>query len=156
MHIDAVLEFIVEYPQSWSKDRRLSYGSKEGEVRWSHPDQPQTLLKIKSYLQKQPALSSEQQVDQVLREYVAMEETDRAKVVLPAGEALHITGHTAEENIDIHLLLRAERNYLIVFTSSPDNFDAFEEVLERVTDSFLAMPSNKEQEAKLLSEPRKN
>ncbi|MDH3454733.1 MAG: hypothetical protein OEL80_06250, partial [Desulfuromonadales bacterium] len=56
MYIDAGLEFVVEYPLAWNKDRRLVFGRREGEVRWTHPEHPHTLLRIKSYLPQQQTL----------------------------------------------------------------------------------------------------
>ena len=140
MHIDAVLEFIVEYPLSWSKDRRLTYGSKDGEVRWTHPDHPDTLLTIKSDLQKRQELSQEQQVEQVLHKYVGLEVATNEAITLPAGETWHITGNTAQVNIDIYLLLHSDRSYLIALTAPADKIDAYEDLMNRVTQSFQALP----------------
>ena len=140
MHIDAVLEFIVEYPLSWSKDRRLTYGSKDGEVHWAHPDHPDTLLIIRSDLQKRQDLSKEQQVDQVLHKYVGLEVATKEEITLPAGETWHITGNTAQVNVDIYLLLYRDRSYLIALTAPADKINTYQDLMVRITQSFQAMP----------------
>ena len=140
MHIDAVLEFNVAYPLSWNKDRRLTYGSKEGEVRWTHPDHPNTLLTIRSDFQKRQDLSKKQRVDQILQEYVELEVSTKEEVALPAGEAWHITGHTARVNVDIFLLLRTNRSYFIALTAPSDEIEIYEDLMNRVTHSFQALP----------------
>jgi len=140
MHIDAVLEFNVAYPLSWDKDRRITYGSKEGEVRWTLPDHPNTLLTIRSDVQKRHDLSNEQQIDQVLHEYVELEVLTKEEMELPSGEAWHITGHTARVNVDIYLLLRTNRSYSIALTAPPDEIELYEDLMNRVTQSFQAIP----------------
>jgi len=140
MHIDAVLEFIVEYPLSWSKERRLTYGSKEGEVRWTHPDHPNTLLTIRSDFQPRHDLSNEQQIDLALHEYVGLEVLKKEEVALAAGDAWHITGHTAWVSVNIYLLLHSNRIYLIALTAPPDEIDDYQDLMVRVTQSFQALP----------------
>ncbi len=140
MHIDAVLEFVVEYPLSWGKDRRISYGSKEGEIRWKHPDHPDTLLTIRSSLQKQQAPGRELQIDQELQKYVGLEISLEEKVTLPAGEAWHVIGHTEHVEINSYLFSRTDRSYLIILTASPDRSDSYKDVMDRVTHSFQFLP----------------
>ena len=140
MYIDAALEFSVEYPLAWSKDRRLIFGRGEGEVRWTHPEHPHTLLRIKSFVLKQQALSLEQQIDQTLHEFVGLEVSTREAVILPAGEAWHITGHMAQGDAEIYLLLRASRSYSIDLTAPADQIETYRDVMHRITLSFQAMP----------------
>jgi hypothetical protein len=140
MHIDAVLEFIVEYPLSWSKERRLTYGSKEGEVRWTHPDHPNASLTIKSEFQKRQDLNNEQQIDQALHDYVGLEVLTKEEVALPAGDAWHITGRTAWVNVNSYLLLHSDRIYLIVLTAPPETIEDYQDLMIRVTQSFQALP----------------
>lgn len=140
MHIDAVLEFAVEYPQDWHKDRRLSYGSRDGEVRWSHPEHPATLLRIKSSLLSQPAVSPARQLEQALQEYSGLEVLRREQVALTAGEAWHVTGRTAQLAVDLYLLPRTQRAYLIVLTAPPGTSSQDDEFMERVTRSFQVLP----------------
>ncbi len=140
MHFDAVLEFIVEYPLSWSKDRRISFGSKQGEVRWTHPAYPQTLLRIKSYRPEQQALNIDQQIDEALHEYIELNVSTKEVMTLPAGEAWHITGHTVQADVDIYLLLRAGRSYSIELKAPRNSIDDYEDVMDRITQSFQIMP----------------
>ena len=65
LHIDAVLELVVEYPLHWKKDRRLEYGRNEGEIRWTPPEQDNTLLQVTSYFRKYQ--TDEQELDLVLK-----------------------------------------------------------------------------------------
>lgn len=140
MHLDAVLEFVVEYPLTWHKDRRLVYGSKEGEVRWSPPNQPDILLRIQSFFPGQTELDPEKQVEDVLHDLVGLQLTSKELIKLPAGEAWHLTGHTKRGDIIIYLFLNAERSYLITFSTPADQSKCCEEVMERVTRSFQAAP----------------
>ena len=140
MHIDAVLEFAVEYPLSWSKDRRLAYGAREGEVRWTPPDRPETILRIKSFQQKQPALGTVEQVEKALRDDIGLEIRSKEKIILPAGEAWYMTGQTGQRDIIVYLFLRAERSYLIALTVPPDQRESCEEIMDRVTRSFQITP----------------
>lgn len=139
LYIDALLEFVVEYPLSWSKDRRIAYGKKAGEVRWTPPDHPQTFLRIKSYLPNQQVLSIEQRINDALHEYVGLEVLTKKTVSLPAGEAWHITGQTAQGDAEIYLLLSAERSYSIDLMAPADSIDSFKDVMERVTLSFQSI-----------------
>lgn len=136
MHLDAVLEFVVEYPLSWSKERRLVYGSMEGEVRWAPPSQPNILLQIKSYIPKQQDLDPEQQIDMSLTEFVGLQITSKELIDLPAGKAWHIVGSTAQEDLRMYLFLRPDRSYRITLATPPDQPDCCEEVMKRVTRSF--------------------
>ncbi len=140
MHIDAVLEFAVEYPLSWKKDRRVAYGSRQGEVRWTDPSYPGMLLKVGSALTKQPTNSSEQQIDQVLQEYIGLEITAKQKVTLPSGEAWHVTGHSVQLDLELYLMAHEHRNYLISLAVPHGNIDAYRDIMSRITDSFQTMP----------------
>lgn len=136
MHIDAVLEFVMAYPLDWHKDRRLAYGSKEGEVRWTPPGQPTALLRVKSSLPRQPAVSLEQQLDQFLREYRDLHVQTREQVTLDAGEAWHVSGQTSRETLQLYLLNQAERSYLITLTTPAGNSDRYEQIMARAISSF--------------------
>ena len=140
MYIDAVLEFVVEYPLSWNKERRLIFGRTQGEVRWTHPDHPHTLIRIKSYIPEQQTFNIEQQIGQALHEYVGLEVSSREAVTLPAGEAWHITGSTAQGDADIYLFLRAAHSYSIDLTTPPGSIDNYTDVMDRVIHSFHSMP----------------
>lgn len=139
MHYDAVLQFVMEYPLTWSKERRVGYGSREGEVRWTHPDHPATLLRVKASAQKQSALDTGQGNEQALQEYPGLEIESAEEVKLPAGKAWHVTGQTAQGHLDLYLLRHSGHRYLITFTAAPEDVDAYEDILERVTASFQIM-----------------
>ena len=90
---DAVLDFVVEYPLAWEKERRLNYGSKEGEVLWTHPEHPDTTVLIGSYTSGDLLFGTEYQITQTLKKYVGLEVSTKTKTAIAAGDAWHITGH---------------------------------------------------------------
>lgn len=140
MYVDAVLEFIVEYPLSWSKERRIIFGRRQGEVRWTHPDHPDTLVRIKSYVPEQQTFDIEQRIDQALQEYIGLEISSKEAVILPAGEAWHITGHTAQVDADIYLFLRVSRSYAIELTTPPGSIGNYTDIMNKMINSFHTMP----------------
>lgn len=139
MHIDTVLKFVVEYPLAWDKDRLVTFGRNTGEVRWTNPKHKQKLLRIRSFISGPPELSNEQQIEQALHEYTGLEISSRTRMTIPAGDALHITGHTARRDVDLYLLLRADRGYAIELTV-PRGDTAFDkDIMDRVIHSFQIM-----------------
>lgn len=134
MHIDAVLEFVVEYPLQWKKDRRLEYGRNEGEIRWRHPTQSGTLLQITSHLREYR--TNDQELALALKEYPDLNETQREHVELPAGKAWHVKGETAHQHVEIYLFLNPGRTYVISLKSSPENFAGYENLMEKIVQSF--------------------
>ncbi len=140
MHIDAVLEFAAEYPLSWKKDRRVTYGRREGEVRWTDPDHPGMLLKVRSSLAKQPAGSGEQQFDQVLLDYPGLEISAKQKVTLPSGEAWQISGHSVQSDLELYLMAHEQRSYQISLEVPRGDIDSYRDIMSRITDSFETMP----------------
>jgi hypothetical protein len=140
MHIDAVLEFAVEYPLSWEKERLISYGSREGEVRWTPPGRPETLLRIKSTLQTPSEVDTDHEINEILQNYNGLQITAKEQVSLPAGQAWHVTGQSAHLMLELYLIPKNERRYLIILTSPTDADDSDQEVMQRVTESFQVMP----------------
>ena len=70
MHIDAVLEFVIEYPLDWQKDRRVIYGTSNGEVRWSHQTHSgDVMLRVISKKNAIPANISENQLSEQFLDY---------------------------------------------------------------------------------------
>jgi len=134
MHIDAVLEFVVEYPLKWKKDRRLDYGRNEGEIRWRDPTQSETLLQITSYLREYR--TNDQALGRVLNQYPDLIEAQREQVELPAGKAWHVKGETAHQHIEIYLFLEPSRTYVISLKSSAENFAGYEDLMEKLVQSF--------------------
>jgi hypothetical protein len=140
MHIDAVLEFAVEYPLSWEKERLIFYGSREGEVRWTPPGRPETLLRIKATLEKQPEVDINQEIEDILKNYNGLQIAVKEQVSLPAGEAWHVSGKSAHLRLELYLIPGKERQYLITLTSPTDVNNSDQEVLQRVAASFQVIP----------------
>lgn len=134
LHIDAVLEFVVEYPLQWKKDRRLEYGRNEGEIRWTHPDQDGTLLQVTSHFRGYQTV--EQELDLALEKYPGLNETMREEVDLPAGKAWHVTGQTAQQQVEIFLLLKTGRAYTIILRTAPEDFSDYDNLMAKIVHSF--------------------
>jgi hypothetical protein len=139
MHIDTVLDFVVEYPLSWGKDRRITYGNKDGEVRWTHPEYPETLLRIESHETKEPEVDLDKQLDHVLQRYVGLEISRTEQLAIPSGETWHISGQTAHKDVDIYLLLHSQRSYLIVLTTSHGTLDDHSDIMAEILSSFQVL-----------------
>jgi hypothetical protein len=139
MHIDTVMDFVVEYPLSWDKDRRLVYGSKDGEVLWTHPEHPGTVLLIGSHATRNPEIDTELQIAQALQKHPGLSVSTENKVKITAGEVWHITGQTLHENVDIYMLFHPERNYLISLTTPLDSADKHSDIMAEVLTSFQIM-----------------
>lgn len=139
LHIDAVLEFVVEYPSLWTKDRRIVYGDKSGEVRWTENEGQDTLLKISSLFLKEPVAAGESLAEQIKKDHAAMVVTRQETVDLPAGEALHITGQAANTNIAFYQISAKTRSYLISL-STPDDLELYKDLMARVIHSFRMLP----------------
>ena len=134
LHIDAVLELVVEYPLQWKKDRRLAYGRNEGEIRWSHPQQDETLLQVTSHLRS--LQTDEQALELALNKYPGLVATSREQVELSAGQAWHVTGQTAQQQLAMYLFLTQGRSYAIVLKTSPQDFAEYDSLLAEIADSF--------------------
>jgi len=137
MHIDAVLEFVVEYPLQWKKDRRLEYGRHEGEIRWSHPDQGGTLLQVSSHLRQHT--TDEQELTLLLKDYPGLTESLREQVKLPAGKAWHISGQTTQQQIELYLFLKPNRAYAIALKTLPENFAGYDVLMAKIIRSFQTL-----------------
>lgn len=134
LHIDAVLELVMEYPLNWKKDRRLEYGRNEGEIHWSHPDQKGTLLLVTSRFRQYQ--SDAQELERVLKDYPGLTTTLREQVDLPAGQAWHVSGQAAQQQVEIYLFLKPRRTYKIVLRTALENDGEYQNLMEKVTQSF--------------------
>ena len=132
-------EFVVDYPSLWAKDRRIVYGGKNGEVRWTENKRQGTLLKVSSLLLKQPAVAADGLPEQIKEDYAAMTITVQEKVTIPAGEALHIIGQAANTNVELYQISVKNRSYLITL-ATPDDLELYEDLMNRVIDSFRILP----------------
>lgn len=139
MHIDAVLEFAIEYPLFWTKDRRIAYGSNNGEIRWKPPKYDGTLLRLSSQKQDQKTHDPEQQLTRFLQEFVDLEISLNEKTPLPAGNATHIIGETSEEHLEIYQLSHNNRSYLISLATLKENISLYEGVMNKVIPTFQVL-----------------
>ena len=144
MHIDAVLEFVVEYPLLWEKDRRLPFGSSEGEIRWTPPSDQGTLLKIKSQLKATDKSDVEDQIGLLKQEFINLNITLNEKMELPAGEAVHITAMTTGKSLDFYHLSSEKRTYQIILTAPENDADKYTAIMKKVVRSFQFLPKVQE------------
>jgi len=134
MHIDAVLECAIEYPLLWVKDRRLTYGTKSGELRWKSPQADGTLLRLIS--QERKTIEPEQQTAQLHQEFTGLEISLKEEISLPAGGATHIVGDTAEKHFESYQFSKANRSYLISLTMLKENTKLYSGVMDKVIYTF--------------------
>jgi hypothetical protein len=137
MHIDAVLECAIEYPLLWTKDRRLTYGTKSGELRWKPPKVEGTLLRLIS--QERKTIEPEQQIARLYQEFTGLEISLKEEVSLPAGDATHIVGDTAEKHFEIYQFSNANRSYLISLTMLKENAKLYSGVMDKVIHTFQVL-----------------
>ena len=137
MHIDAVLELVMEYPLKWKKDRRLEYGRNEGEIRWSHPTQKGTLLQVTSRIRQYQ--SDEQELERELQDYPGLNTALREQVERPAGPVWHVSGQAAQEQVEIYLFLKPRRTYKITLRTALDNAAEYQDLMQKVTHSFRTL-----------------
>lgn len=143
MHIDAVLEFAIEYPLAWTKDRRLAYGSKTGEVRWADPGTPSALLRVSSDLLVDPATDAERSLEQALQEYPGLQVQTREQVTLPAGTAWHVSGQTHRLRLELYVMTKGNRSFCIALRAPPEDMDPYLDIMTRVVDSFQVLTRDK-------------
>jgi hypothetical protein len=134
LHIDAVLELVVEYPLQWRKDRRLDYGRNEGEIRWSHPNQDGTLLLISSRFRQYQ--DDEQQLQKELGKYPGLANRPRLQVELPAGQAWHVSEQATQQQVELYLFLKPHRVYEIALKRSSEDSADYENLMEKIVQSF--------------------
>jgi hypothetical protein len=137
MHIDAVLECAIEYPLLWTKDRRLTYGTKSGELRWKPPKVEGTLLRLIS--QERKTIEPEQQIARLYQEFTGLEISLKEEVALSAGDATHIVGDTAEKHFESYQFSKANRSYLISLTTLKENTKLYSGVMDKLIHTFQVM-----------------
>ena len=137
MHIDAVLECAIEYPLLWTKDRRLTYGTKSGELRWKPPQVDGTLLRLIS--QERKTIEPEQQIALLYQDFTGLEISLKEEVALPAGDATHIVGDTAEKHFESYQFSNANRSYLISLTTLKEDTKLYSEVMDKVIHTFQVL-----------------
>lgn len=134
MYIDAVLECAIEYPLTWSKERRLSYGTQSGELRWRPPQSDAALLRLIS--QERNKDEQEEQIARLYQEFTGLEISTQEEVTLPVGKATHIIGATAEKHFEIYHFSNANRSYLIFLATLKGETALYSGVMNKVINSF--------------------
>jgi hypothetical protein len=134
MHIDAVLECAIEYPLLWTKDRRLTYGSKNGEIIWKPMKADDTVLMLIS--EQRETSDPEQQIARQLEAFKDLEVSLREEVSLPAGEAVHIIGDSTDKKIEIYQFSDAKRSFLLSLTILRKNVELYSGIMDTVVHSF--------------------
>lgn len=137
MHIDAVLECAIEYPLLWTKDRRLTYGTKSGELRWKPPQVDGTLLRLIS--QERKTIEPEQQIARLHQEFTGLRISLQEELALPVGDATHIIADTAEKHFESYQFSNANRSYLISLTTLQENTKLYSGVMDKVIHTFQVM-----------------
>lgn len=140
MHFDAVLEFVVEYPLTWEKDRRLPYNSIDGEVRWTHPEHPGVVLKILSSVDDSQETSKDAAFDRITTEYPRIEFTNVEECEYNGTLITCIEGHLQKLVVQAYLLNANNRSYLISLEKPLDSENDYQELIDRVVHSFRAIP----------------
>lgn len=143
MHIDAVLEFVIEYPLDWSKSRRLTYGSKDGEVRWSHRKHPEALLQVVSKAQQPHTPDIAQGIEALFPEYPGLVVNLEEEVELSASTAWHILAHTDDKDIEAFIYTTPDRSYRVTLSVPLDTLSDYTEIMTRASESFAPMPRQK-------------
>lgn len=135
MHIDAVLEFAMEYPLDWSKDRRVAYGSSNGEVRWTPPDDDNIMLRVVSQVLDE-APSKEDSLTLFISGLEGLEITLEEELEDQHGSVLHLAGQTADHDIEAYLFQKGKRIYQLMLTTPRDIMDSYAGIMVRVSQSF--------------------
>ena len=136
MYFDAVLEFVVEYPLAWQKDRRLPYNSTSGEVRWTHPQYQGVQLKIKSTVITTQQNDKDQAQQRLSSEYPEFELYKKEQRTLLETEATYAEGQARGVEFQSYMIDLNNRNYLISLEQPIDNEEDFQPVMDRVVKSF--------------------
>ena len=137
MYIDAVLECAIEYPLLWAKDRRLTYGTKSGELRWKPPQDDGTLLRLIS--QERKMIEPEQQTARLNQEFTGLEISLEEEVALQTGVATHIVGDTVEKHFESYQFSNANRSYLISLTILKGNKKLYSGIMDKVIHTFQVL-----------------
>lgn len=141
MHIDALLEFAIEYPLDWTKQRRLYRAEDRGEVVWTVPGQEDVRLQVTSRPLADAGGDRDARLNFLLRELPGFELTLREKKTLPGGDALHVMGYTSRLNYDLLLFDSPDRAFTIRFSAPPATIGRFRDVFEEITRSFVPLES---------------
>jgi hypothetical protein len=144
MHIDALLEFAIEYPLDWKKQRLLYRAEDRGEVRWTPPGGGKVQLAVSSQPLNKAISNRQARLDVILEKLPGFEITFLEEHTLPGGKAQHVMGHTAQLNYDLLLLESSRRVYTILFSAPLEDFDRFEDIIDEITQSFFPLEPDDE------------
>ena len=84
-------------------------------------------------------IEPEQQIARLYQEFTGLEISLEEEVTLPAGEATHIVGDTAEKHFESYQFSNAKRSYLISLTVLKENAKLYSEVMDKVIYTFHIM-----------------
>ena len=142
MHIDAALEFAIEYPLNWEKIRTLPYRSGRGEVRWSDPAHRARAMIVSSEPAASANESPEQHLETMRQRFPGLELTLKETKTFPAGEALHVMGFTSRTNIELYLFSSEQRRFAVIFTAPAEEMNEFSAAFKEIIESFLMLSSS--------------
>ncbi|MEJ2492625.1 MAG: hypothetical protein P8Y84_13570 [Desulfuromonadales bacterium] len=137
LHVDAVLEFVIEYPIGWRKDRRLAFGQDAGEVRWNDPVEEDTSLRVTSH--PRPPADATTLLQDFRAEHPELETTEPERVTLPAAEAWQMHGTTPRQEVQLYLLADHQRRYTIALWTLPGQLDQYDALLIEIAQSFKVL-----------------
>ena len=143
MHIDAMLEFAMEYPLSWTKTRQQNRAAGWGIVRWADPEHSEVKLSVSSRSVPPPVVPGEH-VDQLISELPGFDVSSRETSQLQNVSSLHILGYTPQLTYDIYLLNSHSRLFIVMFSAPPDLFESYQSALRESLDSFTILASHDE------------
>lgn len=146
MHVDAILEFAIEYPQGWPKQFIPGKRRHEGEIRWIEanavPPTEAAELLVSSTWRSDQAEQAGSILQDLQQRYPGFEISHREQDELPAGESLRILGYTPQRNFSVHTLSTSERQFMIIFSAPIETFADFEQILAGILESFILLEPN--------------
>lgn len=134
MHIDARLEFAVEYPLRWGKERLVYPEEDRGLVRWRASGDGE--VEVELTISSVPSAIDVVERQRVLQQLPGFQMTLREQVTIASLAAEHLIGHTARANYHLWFLSAPRRTFLVQFKAPPELFDSYTDVLAEILRSF--------------------
>lgn len=143
MHVDAVLEFAIEYPLDWAKQSQVVRERREGQVNWRTPRSGSTPPALELTVYSLRSMSR----DEVEREIMTdlqqsapnFQLTDRQTFEGENRPGLRIQGYTPGRVYALYLFQSSQRTYILKFSAPPEVFSSQQPVINEVVDSFLPL-----------------
>ena len=138
MHIDALLEFAIEYPLAWQKERRLHRAEERGVVTWTAPVDDGVHLRVVS----EPVASAgtaEDRLSRILAELPGFEVTHREEFDLGGHPALQVLGYTSRQNYEFLMVGSERRAFSLQFAAEPEIFGRHAEQRAEILESFVIL-----------------